>query len=181
MLKNPLRLNRLMIIAYFTGDKISSNSGDAFSLNEKSSFGEKMGEKIEYALVEALFLIEEKKMHVFSNKKSLKLDDLVKKIKKKDKKIKTKIYVFSDLRKRGYIVKTALKFGAEFRIYEKGIKPGENHARWILYTSNEHDVLSWHDFAAKNRVAHSTKKKLLIAVVDDESDVSYYEVSWLKP
>jgi tRNA splicing endonuclease len=55
------------------------------------------------------------------------------------------------------------------------------HARWILYTVRESDISNWHDFAAKNRVAHSTKKALLIAVVDDESDVSYYECLWLRP
>ena len=136
---------------------------------------------MEYALFEALFLVQEKKMQVLSGKRNLQLDDLMKKLKKIDKKLETKFAVYCDLRKKGYIVKTALKFGAEFRVYGKGVHPGKDHARWILYTSREHDSLSWHDFAAKNRIAHSTKKNLLIAVVDEEEDVSYYEVSWLKP
>src|SRR3989338_9057270 len=76
---------------------------------------------------------------------------------------------------------TALKFGAEFRVYDKGYRPGAAHARWILYTAKEYEKLSWHDFAAKNRIAHSAKKNLLLAIVDDEGDVSYYEVSWLRP
>jgi tRNA-intron endonuclease len=41
--------------------------------------------------------------------------------------------------------------------------------------------MTWHDFSAKNRIAHSTKKNLLIAIVDEEGDVSYYEVSWKRP
>jgi tRNA-intron endonuclease len=41
--------------------------------------------------------------------------------------------------------------------------------------------MTWHDFSAKNRVAHSTNKTLLIAIVDEESDVSYYEVKWTRP
>jgi len=98
-----------------------------------------------------------------------------------DKKIETKLPVFSDLRKKGYIIKTALKFGAEFRVYDKGYKPGQSHARWILYTAKEHESINWHDFAAKNRIAHSTNKTLLISIVDEESDVSYYEVSWQRP
>jgi tRNA-intron endonuclease len=170
-----------MITAYFSGDKISSNSEEAFSLYEKSCFGEKREDRIEYALFEALFLVQEKKMQIFFGKKTPQFSDLIKKLKKIDKKLETKFVVYSDLRKKGYIVKTALKFGAEFRVYEKGIRPGQDHARWVLYTSREHDILSWHDFAAKNRIAHSTKKNLLIAVVDEEGDVSYYEVSWLRP
>lgn len=85
------------------------------------------------------------------------------------------------MRDRGYTIKTALKFGAEFRVYDKGKKPGEEHARWILYPVRESDMLTWHEFAAKNRVAHSTKKNLLIGIVDEENDTTYYEIRWVKP
>lgn len=170
-----------MIPAHLTGEKIISASAEAFTLHERSKFGEKQNSRIEYSPAEALFLVQQKKMQVFSGKKSLDFASLLKKLKRHDKKLETKLAVFSDLRKRGYIVKSALKFGGEFRVYDKGIKPGEDHARWILYTIRESDSLSWHEFAAKTRVAHSTKKRLLIAIVDDESDVSYYEVAWLRP
>lgn len=170
-----------MIQAKFSGTRIYSSSEEAFSLCEKSCFGEKKQGKIEYALVEALFLVSEGKMQVFSGNKPLNEEQLSKKLKKIDKKIEIKSIVFSDLRKKGYIIKTALKFGAEFRVYNKGYKPGESHARWILYTAKEHDSINWHDFAAKNRIAHSTNKSLLIGIVDEESDVSYYEVQWQKP
>ena len=118
------------------------------------------------------------KMKVFHGTKELGFDDLIAKIRKKDKRVESKFAAFSDLRKKGYIVKTALKFGADFRVYEKGVHPGEDHALWILYVVRENDSLKWHDFAAKNRIAHSTKKKLLLSVVDEEGDVSYYEVEW---
>jgi tRNA-intron endonuclease len=85
------------------------------------------------------------------------------------------------LRKKGYVVKTALKFGADFRVYEKGAKPGQKHAKWLVFVENENNQLTWHEFSAKNRVAHSTKKKLLLSIVDAENSVSYYEVSWIKP
>ena len=170
-----------MITSHLVGDRITSNEQEAFTLNERSSLGEKKSGKIEYSAIESLFLVHEEKMSVFSGKNKLKFDQLIKKLKKQDKKIETKFLVYSDLRKRGYIVKSALKFGAEFRVYDKGAHPGTDHARWILYTSKENDELNWHDFAAKNRVAHSTKKNLLIAVVDDESDISYYQIQWLRP
>ena len=40
--------------------------------------------------------------------------------------------------------------------------------------------MKWHEFAAKSRVAHSTKKKLLLGVVDEGGDVTYYEVGWFR-
>ena len=170
-----------MIQAHLTGDKITSNSADAFSLYEKSRFGEKKENKIEYSPVEAIFLLSENKITALSGKKSITKDILIKKLRKSDKRIETKLIAYRDLRKKGYILKTALKYGADFRVYEKGIKPGEDHARWILFITRETEQLNWHDFAAKNRIAHSTKKNLLIAIVDEEEDVSYYEVSWRKP
>jgi len=170
-----------MIQAHLSGSKIYSNSNEAFSLFEKSRLGEKKQNKIEYSLVEALYLTEKEKMKVHSTKKQFIFNDLLKKAKQLDKRIETKFPVFQNLRKKGYILKTALKFGADFRVYRKGVKPGQDHALWIIYCVKESESHTWYDFAAKNRVAHSTKKKLLLGIVDDEEDVTYYEVSWLKP
>ena len=113
--------------------------------------------------------------------KKLSMPEILGKFERIDKKFHTKYFVFKDLRKKGYVIKTALKFGAEFRVYEKGKKINEEHAKWILFPVSENQTMTWQDFSAKNRVAHSTKKNLLIAVVDDEGDVSYYEVKWSRP
>lgn len=163
------------------GEIISSNSQEAFSLNNKSQFGEKKEEKIKYSLFEALYLVEKGKMEILSKNKKIPKKDILIKFQRFDKKIQIKYPVFKDLREKGYVVKTALKFGAEFRVYEKGSKVGDKHAKWIVFTDYESKKLTWHEFSAKNRVAHSTKKNLLIAIVDGEGDVTYYEVKWLKP
>jgi tRNA-intron endonuclease len=170
-----------MIQAKIIGDKIVSPSAEAFSLYEKSRFGEKVEGKIEYSSIEALFLLSSGKITILSGKKPLDFDSLLKKLNKSDKRMETKFIVFKDLRKRGYILKTALKYGADFRVYEKGVSPGKEHARWVLFITRENETLRWQEFAAKSRIAHSIKKNLLIAIVDEESDVTYYEVSWRKP
>ena len=108
-------------------------------------------------------------------------DNNIKKARKFEPNFWIKYVVYRDMRSRGYIVKTALKFGADFRVYDRGIKPGDDHAKWILYPVHEGSVLTWHDFSAKNRVAHSTRKRLLLGIVDDENDCTFYEVSWKRP
>jgi len=169
------------IKSHITGETISSNSAEAFTLYKKSHLGEPVGEKVQYSLSEALFLVEKKKMEVFQRNKKILFKELIKKAQRIDRRINVKYTVFSDLREGGYIVKTALKFGADFRVYEKGAKPGKKHAKWIVFADHESKKLTWHEFSAKNRVAHSTKKKLLLAIVDDEGDVSYWEVNWVRP
>ena len=157
-------------------------SDESNLLYDRSRFGERVGEKFQYSLIEGVFLLETKRMDVTNGKrKKIKFDEFLSKARKFDKNLWVKYCVFKDLRSRGYIVKTALKFGAEFRVYDRGVKPGDDHAKWIVYPVHEATVTTWHEFAAKNRVAHSTRKRLLIGVVDDEAEVSYWEVSWIRP
>ncbi|MFW5846518.1 MAG: tRNA-intron lyase [Nanoarchaeota archaeon] len=167
----------------FNKQVFSSNSSEAFSLYDKSCFGEpdENKDKINYGFSEAIYLVEKNKAEAIKDKKFINKEDLMKKISRMDKKIYLKYAVYKDLRTKGYIVKTALKFGADFRIYPKGKRPGETHAKWIVFAEHETKKTSWQEFSAKNRVAHSTKKNLLLGIVDEEQDVTYYEVSWIKP
>jgi tRNA-intron endonuclease len=125
------------IRAYLVGESIYSNDSEAFSLLKKSYFGSSIGEKVQYSLPEALFLMEKGKMEIFSRTEKIPKNKLMDKLQKIDKKINIKYLVFKDLREKGYIVKTALKFGAEFRVYGKGAKPGKKHAKWVVFTEHE--------------------------------------------
>ena len=169
------------IQAHITGEVISSNSTDAHALYKKSCFGEPVEDKIHYTLSEAMFLVEKKRIEIFSKNKKLTTQELMNKLRRIDKRFQVRYPVFKDLREKGYVVKTALKFGADFRVYDKGKKPGKVHAKWIVFAEHESKNTTWHEFSAKNRVAHSTKKKLLLAIVDEESDITYYEVGWVRP
>ena len=166
----------------FSKDRVySEQTKEAKILYDQSRFGEPVEGKFQYSLVESLLLLEKARVNILEKKKKLKFDDFVSRAEKVEKNFWIKYCVFRDLRNRGYIVKTALKFGADFRVYDRGVKPGDDHAKWIVYPVKESTSFTWYDFAAKNRVAHSTRKKLLLAVVDDEGDVSYWESSWVKP
>lgn len=138
--------------------------------------------KLQLSLLEALYLIEKNKLEVLDSKnKLIDFEHFLKRATKLETNFWIRYCVFKDMRNRGYIIKTALKFGADFRVYDRGIKPGEDHARWIIYPVHEGSSLTWYEFAAKNRVAHSTKKRLMMGIVDDEGDVTYYEIKWVKP
>ncbi len=161
---------------------LMENSEAARLLQEKSCFGWLEKNRITLTLIEAFYLVQKEKLQVLDGKgKPYAEDAFLKKAVKLEPQFWVKYCVFRDLRNRGYIVKTALKFGADFRVYDRGIKPGEDHAKWIVYPVHEGSTLTWHDFSAKNRVAHSTKKRLLIGIVDEESDVTYYSISWIRP
>jgi tRNA-intron endonuclease len=164
------------VLVHINGKIISSNSQEAFNLFEKSRFGEKLGQKILYMPEEAMYLFETGKLE-FSLNNSLK--EIEKTLKKIDKDFPTNYLVYRDMRQKGYLLKTALKFGSMFRVYEKSKKISEEHAKWLLTIFHERDKLKIQEFTSKNRVAHSTKKQLLLAIVDTEGDISYYESKWV--
>ena len=168
----------------FVMDKVlTENSDEAKELYNQGRYGTLLEHgRVQLSLIEAIYLLEKKRLVIHKTKNTvLDFDGFVKKAKKLEPNFWVRYCVFKDIRNRGYIIKTALKFGADFRVYDRGIKPGDDHAKWVVYPVYEGSTLTWYEFAAKNRVAHSTRKRLLIAVVDDENDVSYWEVKWTRP
>jgi tRNA-intron endonuclease, archaea type len=162
---------------------ITESSDEAREFYNQSRFGvlDDSG-KVELSLLEALYLMEKGRLLIKSDAgRKVAFESYVKKARKVEPNFWIRYIVFKDMRNRGYIIKTALKFGADFRVYDRGIKPGEDHAKWIVFPVHEGSTLTWHEFSAKNRVAHSTRKRLLMGIVDAENDVTYYEVRWTRP
>ena len=170
--------------AYFSNERVLTESSDnAREFYNQSRYGELLDDgRVQLSLIEAMYLIDKKRLFVHdSRNKLIQSDIFLKKAQKTEPNFWVRYCVYKDIRNRGYIIKTALKFGADFRIYDRGVKPGEDHARWVVFPVHEASTLTWYEFAAKNRVAHSTKKRLLMAIVDAENDVTFYEVRWLRP
>jgi tRNA-intron endonuclease len=166
-----------------TGKVLTEVSDTSRELYNQSRYGILLDNgRLQLSLIESLYLMEKNTIVVYKTKnKKIDFDEFSKKAKKLEPNFWVRFCVYKDIRNRGYIIKTALKFGADFRVYDRGVKPGEDHAKWIVYPVYEESTLTWYEFAAKNRVAHSTRKRLLIGVVDDENSVSYWEVRWMRP
>jgi|SRR3989338_1990074 len=185
LMKKPEKeISKQLIKTTFAQERVlTENSNESRELYNQSRYGNLLEDgRVQLSLIESLYLLEKGKIEISDRRnKKLDFDVFLKKAGKIEPNLWIRYCVFRDIRNRGYIIKTALKFGADFRVYDRGVKPGEDHARWVVYPVHEGSTLTWYEFAAKNRVAHSTKKRLLIGVVDDEGDVSYWEARWLRP
>jgi tRNA splicing endonuclease len=91
------------ITAHLVNSIVSSVDSEAFTLYEKSRFGEKMGEKIIYTLPEAMFLVEKEKMEIFLRNKKLQKKDVENKFNAIDRKFHTRYVVFKDLREKAIL------------------------------------------------------------------------------
>lgn len=184
IIKEPDRPKKVKVRGIFAVERVIAENSDASrEFYNQSSFGKPLENgKLQLSLCEGLYLMEKGKLEIFDRRNSpIDFESYIRKARKAEPNFWIRYCVFKNMRNRGYVIKTALKFGADFRVYDRGVKPGEDHARWIIYPVHEGNILTWYEFAAKNRVAHSTKKRLLIGIVDDEGDVTYYEIRWTRP
>lgn len=159
----------------FNKNNFYLNEDDFQSLNSKG-FGKRIEKLFILNNYEVLYLLEKNKIEVFSIKgKELNFEEIIKKTKTDFK----KYIVYKNLVFNGYKVATAIKFGADFRVYEKD-KTKKEHSKYLVNVFDEKDKLKISQLSAKCRIAHTTKKNYLIAIVDTDYDVVYFDTSWKK-
>lgn len=161
-------------------DRVIVKDEDAHNLYNRRYYGNLTGIGLELSFIEALYLYEREKIEVFDEDDNvISIEDLTNII--RDKHIFSHYLVYKDLRTRGYIIKTGFKYGSDFRIYERGHSPGDGHSSFLVKILSEEQNIRVTDFSSYVRVAHGVRKTLLLAVVDDEYDITYYNVEWTKP
>jgi len=162
-----------------SGDLVIIEENKGAKLHEKNHYGNVTEEGLQLSLIEALYLMEKDKLEILSDDKELSLAEMFELIRSKN--LFTMYIVFRDLKNRGYIVKTGFKYGSEFRLYERGKSPGDGHSNYLVKVAPENCTMTMFDLSSYVRVAHGVNKKLLFAVVDDENDITYYNMEWTRP
>lgn len=162
-----------------SGDLVIVREGNIAKIHEKSHYGNMTKDGLELSLIEALYLMEKGKLEINIDSDDVTIEKLIKLIREQGS--FTNYIVFKDLRNRGYIVKTGFKYGSEFRLYERGKSPGDGHSNYLVKVASENSKFMMSDLSSYVRVAHGVNKKLLFAVVDDENDITYYNVEWTRP
>jgi len=159
---------------------------DAKELFESGWYGELFEDRLELALVEAALLLERKKIEIKKGRKKLSFEEFFKYCLKVDKRFHTRYTVYRDLRERGLPVRTGFKFGCDFRVYERGVKPikkgpkaPHEHTKWIVFCVPEDYTCSFQELSRAVRLAHNIRANMLWAVVDNEGDCTYYSITYL--
>jgi tRNA-intron endonuclease len=104
-----------------------------------------------------------------------------------DKRFTERYRVYEDLRDRGLLVRTGFKFGCDFRVYERGVqlkkgpKTAKEHTKWIVFSVPEDYTCSFQELSRAVRLAHNIRARMLWAIVDNEGDVTYYQILRMKP
>ncbi|MFQ6051750.1 MAG: tRNA-intron lyase [Candidatus Hydrothermarchaeota archaeon] len=169
-------------MATLVGNKIIESDKKMIDKLEKRNFGKILEDgNLELSLIEGLFLLENEKIEIIAGREKINFLRLIELASREDTSIKIKYQVYKDLRERGYIVKTGYKFGSHFRVYERGADPTKEHSKYLVHVLSEGEILPLHDFSRAVRLSHGVRKFLILAVVDDEGDISYYKFERITP
>ena len=159
--------------------KIEEGSKRPIALHEKSFFGKIEENYLHLSLIEACYLLEKNRLDIYENDAKCDLSSFIGLLKEKN--IYGKYVVYRDLKDRGYVIKTGFKYGSEFRLYDRGRSPGKGHSDFLVKIIYENFNINVLDFSSYVRVSHGVNKKLLLAIVDDDFDITYYNVEWTRP
>jgi tRNA-intron endonuclease len=169
-----------MGVGILSGTKVIVGDSETKSQLKERGFGEPEGKHTVVSLIEALFLVEGGKFDVMDGNKKTSFEDLLKLASKHEKEFYNKYLVYKDLRERGLLVRTGLKFGTDFRIYERGGQVGKGHSAHLVHVVPEEYTCSFPEMARAIRLAENVNKKMVYSIVDEEGDVNYYLVDRIK-
>ena len=169
-------------MALLVGDKIIVKDKKLKDQLIQKGFGEKKEKEFVLDLIEAFYLLEKEKIELEDSEgKKVKEEELLKAGSKKEKEFYNVFLVYRDLRDRGFVVKTGFKFGFDLRVYPRGKKPGEEHTQWVIPVLSQNQKVNMKELSRMVRLSGNIKTILLVAVVDSENDINYYEVKRITP
>lgn len=164
-----------------SGDRVIIHDEVPSSKLYNKNFGELKKERLYLSLYEACLLLDENKIQVFDKTgREVSLKKLIKVGEKLNDNFEMKYDVFRDLRlSRGYVVKSGLKFGCDFVVYDRGKSPGTSHSKWMVHVIPEITKVDLNEMTRAARLATNVKKKMIFSIVTERGPV-YYEIGRTK-
>jgi tRNA-intron endonuclease len=175
------------------------NAREASQIYNRGWFGTpQSGGAIKLELVEALHLLENGRLRVTEDGKPVDLAGLLRHAIDVQDGFEIRYMVYSDLKERGYTVrpfttnsKSAGRLGVEdraaadsepdFAAYERGALPSRSQTRFYILARSERAQFELDGLRRFTERAESFNKKVLMAIVDEEGDLTYYELSSVQP
>ncbi|ABU81304.1 tRNA-intron lyase [Ignicoccus hospitalis] len=180
-----------MYTAYLVGDRVVVlDDAAAKDIYSKGFFGHPLGTekpkgpedvKAPLALspLEALYLLETGVIEIrdITTDKSYSPEEL-KEIWKFMEGLEEKYLVYKELRNKGFVVRSGLKYGSDFVVYEFG--PGIDHAPYVVDVLEKGTSLDPSEIVKGGRVAHGVRKRYIMAIVENGS-INYVMLKWYLP
>ena len=140
-------------------------------------YGELFGGTLKLLSVEVLYLKQKGILTVVNDKDlTFSFENLVNFYRRYDEVIWERYSLYLDLKQKGYIVKGGFSNRLEFRVYKRGASPLHDPANFIVIGVLEGKPLLLEELDKITRQTRISNKELILAVIDREGGITYYEV-----
>ncbi|MEN2999844.1 MAG: tRNA-intron lyase, partial [Acidilobaceae archaeon] len=141
---------------------------------EKPRGGERV--PLRLSLPEALYLAERGELEVLDERGEVSVERL-RELVFSSRRGAAVYAVYKDLRSSGLVVRSGLKFGADFTVYQLG--PGLEHAPYIVHVYEEGERVDPADIVRASRVGHSVRKSFVMAF-PRQGRTEYLALRWVR-
>ena len=134
---------------------------------------------LELSLLEANYLLEQGRIRISAKGRPVTLKRLIGLSRKNFRLFDELFTVYKDLKAKGYVVRPAMKFGADFAVYQYG--PGIDHAPFIVHVLPDSAEVDPIEMVRAGRLSHTVRKKFILATLGGKPQkVLYYMFMWWK-
>lgn len=158
--------------ATFDGSFVYTGS-DGLILYEQSGYGRPVQEGLILSPEETLYLIQKGKI----TPENFTFDSLLKHMAGEAHFLRSFI-VYRDIRERGYAVQAGPH---DFRVFRRGQKPGKGKTQYLVRVLSERDLIVFTSLISEVETAEHMRKNFILAVVDDEEELTYYDIRFHRP
>jgi tRNA-intron endonuclease len=160
---------------------IIENEKEASQIYNKGCYGEpQSGGILKLKLLEAFYLFEAGRLEVKRNNRKMSYVSLFRHSNRLFPEFEIRYIVYRDLRMRGYIVTPDIQ-PAHFRVFPRGGKPRRTPSKYWVFAASERKMFDLGDMVDHIRRVQRARKKLLVGIVDEEGDLTYYQARLMKP
>jgi tRNA-intron endonuclease len=156
-------------------------AAEASSLYNRGFFGRpQSGGSLELDLLEAVYLVEADRLEVRRAGRRVSARELFRAAGTAVPSFEIRYLVYRDLRQRGYVVE-AQGGRVDFQVYPRGGAPKKTPSKYWVRALSERAVFDMAELLERAGEAAAVRKTLLLGLVDEESDLTYYGVREAQP
>jgi tRNA-intron endonuclease, archaea type len=158
--------------AVFDGSFVNMKK-DGQSLYEQSGYGRLTKDGLRLFPQEALYLLHRQKIEINGHT----FDSLFAALSPEPGFLRS-FLVYRDLRERGYVVQAGPH---DFRVFKRGERPGTGESLYLVRVLSERDPVLFGKLIEEVVASRNMRKQYVLAVVDDEDELTYYEIKLQTP
>src|SRR2546428_5551968 len=160
---------------------IVGDPAEASGVYNRGFFGSpRPGGGLELNLLEAVYLVEGGRLDIRRRGRTVSARELFRAASASIDAFEIRYLVYRDLRSRGYVVE-ARGGPVDFQVYPRGGAPKKTPSKYWVRALSERAVFDLAELLGRAEEAAGVRKSLLLGLVEEESDLTYYSVREAQP